>query len=118
MRESVFTGMKEALFRGTAGRLGAMLKNGSPYYYYAKTGTTGDDKLKEKSKLFVLIISEKDISDPDFNFRDNKFYTVYFTSQNGPPKQNEKFQAEIIRLIESSPVFKKYMAIDTERIGQ
>lgn len=113
MRESVFTGMREALFRGTAARLGSMLKNGSPYYYYAKTGTTGDDKLKEKSKLFVIIISEKDISDPDFNFRDNKFYTVYFTSQNGPPKQNEQFQAEIIQLIENSPVFKKYMAIDT-----
>lgn len=109
MRQSVFTGMKEALFNGTASALGSMLKNGSPYYYYAKTGTTGDDEKKEKSKLFVIIISNKDITSPDFNFRDNKFYTVYFTSQKGPAKQNEKFQAAVIRMIEQSAAFKKYM---------
>ena len=101
--------MKQALFNGTAARLGAMLKNGSPYYYYAKTGTTGDDESKSKSKLFVIIISKKDVTDPDFNFRKNKFYTIYFTSQNGPAKQNEEFQAAVIKYVEQSPVFKKYM---------
>lgn len=109
IREKVFEGMKQALFNGTAARLGAMLKNGSPYYYYAKTGTTGDDESKSKSKLFVIIISKKDVTDPDFNFRKNKFYTIYFTSQNGPAKQNEEFQAAIIKYVEQSPVFKKYM---------
>lgn len=109
MRESVFEGMKEVLFKGTAAGLGSRLKNGDPYYYYAKTGTTGDDELNSKSKLFAIIISSKDITDPDFNFRKNKFYTIYFTSQNGPPKQNEAFQAEIIKFLEQSPVFKKYM---------
>jgi hypothetical protein len=104
--------MRDALFRGTASALGARLKDGSPYYYYAKTGTTGDDKRKEKSKLFVIIISSKDISAPGYNFRNNKFYTVYFTSQDGPPKQNEKFQEEVIRMIEQSPGFRKYMAGD------
>ena len=44
MRESVFTGMKEALYKGTAARLGSLLKNDTRYFYYAKTGTTGDDK--------------------------------------------------------------------------
>ncbi|HTD95111.1 MAG TPA: hypothetical protein VK644_14900 [Chitinophagaceae bacterium] len=109
MRENVFAGMREALFNGTAGRLGSMLENGSPYYYYGKTGTTGDDELKSKSKLFVVVISLKDISQPDFNFRKNRFYTIYFTSQAGPAKQNEEFQAEIIRYIEETSAFKKYM---------
>jgi len=109
MKEGVFSGMKEVLYSGTASRLGALLKKDSQYYYFAKTGTTGDDEKQAKSKLFVIIISEKNIADPDFNFRDNKFVTVYFTSQNGPAKQNEKFQAEIVKMIEGSPVFKKYM---------
>lgn len=109
MQRSVFAGMHEALFSGTAASLGALLKDGSPYYYYAKTGTTGDDERTAKSKLFVIIISQKNISDPSFNFRKNKFYTIYFTSQNGPAKQNEKFQAAVIRFIEASPAFKKYM---------
>ena len=88
IREDVFTGMKEALFRGTAARIGnAMLKNGAPYFYYAKTGTTGDNEVKTKSKLFAIIISAKDITNPDFTFKNfNKFYTIYFTSQNGPAK--------------------------------
>ena len=97
IRENVFKGMREALFRGTAARLGSMLKDGTPYYYYAKTGTTGDDEIKSKSKLLAVIISSKDITDPDFNFRNNKFYTIYFTSQNGPAKQNEEFQVEVIQ---------------------
>ncbi len=110
VREKVFEGMKQALFNGTASRLGSMLKDGSPYYYYAKTGTTGDDEAKTKSKLFAIIISKKDMTDPDFNFRKNKFYTIYFTSQNGPPKQNEDFQAKVIKYVQQSPVFKKYMS--------
>ena len=101
--------MKQVLLNGTASRLGTMLKNGSPYYYYAKTGTTGDDDSKTKSKLFAIIISEKDITDPGFNFRENKFYTIYFTSQNGPAKQNEEFQAKVIKFVQQSPAFKKYM---------
>jgi hypothetical protein len=109
MRENLFAGMREALFRGTAARLGSFLKDGAPYYYYAKTGTTGDNELKTKSKLFTIIISSKDIADPDFNFRNNKFYTIYFTSQNGPTKQNEELQAAIIKYIQESPVFKKYL---------
>ncbi len=109
MKESVFTGMREALFKGTAARLGGMLKNGSPYFYYAKTGTTGDDELKTKSKLFTVIISQKDIASPDFNFRKNKFMIIYFTSQQGPAKQNEEFQAEVIKYVQGSPVFRKYM---------
>ena len=109
IREKVFVGLKQALFSGTAARLGSMLKNGSPYYYYAKTGTTGDDDSKAKSKLFAIIISQKDVTDPDFNFRRNKFYTIYFTSQNGPAKQNEEFQAAVIKFVQQSPPFKKYM---------
>ncbi|MGZ8523974.1 MAG: hypothetical protein ACXWV1_06070 [Chitinophagaceae bacterium] len=109
MRENVFTGMREALFNGTAARLGSMLKDGAPYYYYAKTGTTGDDEIKTKSKLFSVIISSKDVTDPDFNFRNNKFYTIYFTSQNGPAKQNEEFQAEVIRFLQGSMAFNQYM---------
>ncbi len=109
MREKVFEGMKQALFSGTAARLGSMLKDGSPYYYYAKTGTTGDNDEKAKSKLFVIIISSKKLTDPDFNFRKNKFYTIYFTSQDGPAKQNEEFQAEVIKYVQGSAAFKKYM---------
>lgn len=108
-KEKVFEGLKQALLRGTAARLGTMLKNGTPYYYYVKTGTTGDDAAKVKSKLFAIIISEKDVTNPDFNFRENKFYTIYFTSQNGPAKQNEEFQAMIIKYVQESDVFKKYM---------
>ena len=110
MRENVFEGMKEALFAGTAARLGRLLKDGSPYFYYAKTGTTGDDELETKSKLLVVVISSKDVTDPNFNFRKNKFYTIYFTSQNGPAKQNEEFQAEVIRHVQQSPAFNRYMA--------
>ena len=110
IRDNVFEGMKEALFAGTAARLGNMLKDGSPYFYYAKTGTTGDDELKTKSKLLVVIISSRDITDPNFNFRKNKFYTIYFTSQNGPAKQNEEFQAEVIRYVQETPAFNRYMA--------
>ncbi len=109
IRENVFTGMREALYHGTAARLGAFLKDGAPYFYYAKTGTTGDNEETSKSKLFAIIISSKDITDPDFNFRKNKFYTIYFTSQNGAAKQNEEFQYEIIRYILQSPAFTKYM---------
>jgi hypothetical protein len=111
IREDVFEGMKQALFSGTAARLGSFLKNGSPYYYYAKTGTTGDNESTAKSKLFSIIISLKDVTSQDFNFRKNKFYTIYFTSQNGPAKQNEEFQAEVIKYVEQSPAFKKYMAL-------
>lgn len=109
IREKVFEGMKQALFNGTAARLGSLLKEASPYYYYAKTGTTGDDESKTKSKLFAIIISKKDVADPDFNFRKNKFYTIYFTSQNGPAKQNEEFQAAVIRYVQQSPAFNRYM---------
>jgi hypothetical protein len=109
IREKVFEGLKQALFSGTASRLGSMLKDGSPYYYYAKTGTTGDDESKTKSKLFTIIISKKDVTDPDFNFRKNKFYIIYFTLQNGPAKQNEEFQAAVIKYVEQSPAFNKYM---------
>lgn len=109
MREGVFEGMRQALFRGTASRLGSLLKNGAPYYYYAKTGTTGDNEVKTKSKLFTIIISSKDITDPDFNFRNNKFYVIYFTSQNGPAKQDEVLQAEVIKYIQQTPAFNKYM---------
>ena len=98
-----------ALFSGTAVRLGSMLRDGAPYYYYAKTGTTGDDEIKTKSKLLAVIISAKDITDPDFNFRNNKFYIIYFTSQNGPAKQNEEFQAEVIRYVQKTLVFDRYM---------
>jgi len=108
IKASVFGGMREALFRGTAAKLGTMIKNGSPYFYFAKTGTTGNEESKAKSKLFVLIISEKDISSPDFNFRKNKFITIYFTSQKGPADQNELFQKEVIRIIENSAAFRKY----------
>jgi hypothetical protein len=101
--------LKQVLVNGTGARLGTLLKSGSPYYFYAKTGTTGDDESKAKSKLFTIIISEKDITDPDFNFRKNKFYTLYFTSQNGPAKQNEAFQAEVIKYVLQSPVFNRYM---------
>ncbi len=109
MRENVFVGMREALFSGTAARLGTMLKNGSPYYYYAKTGTTGDDEVTTKSKLLAVIISSKDVTHPDYNFRNNKFYTIYFTSQNGPSKQNEEFQAEVIRYLQQTLAFNNYM---------
>ena len=109
MRENVFAGMREALFKGTAARLGTFLEDGSPYYYYVKTGTTGDNETRTKSKLFTIVISSKDITDPGFNFRNNKFYTVYFTSQNGPAKQNEEFQAEVIKYIQQSPAFNRYM---------
>jgi len=97
------------LFAGTAARLGTMLQDGEPYYYYAKTGTTGDDEVKTKSKLLTVIISVKDVTDPDFNFRNNNFYTLYFTSQNGPSKQNEEFQAAVIRYLQQSAAFNKYM---------
>jgi hypothetical protein len=110
MRESVFAGMKETLNSGTAAALGILLKNKSSYFYYAKTGTTGDDELKTKSKLLAIVISKKDIADPGFNFRNNKFYTIYFTMQNGPAKQNEAFQNEIIQFVQRSPAFKRYMA--------
>ncbi|MEO7982638.1 MAG: hypothetical protein ABI688_01025, partial [Bacteroidota bacterium] len=109
IREKVFEGLKQVLVSGTAARLGTMLKNGSPYFYYAKTGTTGDDESKSKSKLFAIIISQKDVTNPDFNFRKNRFYTIYFTSQNGPAKQNEEFQRAIIKYVEGSPNFTKYM---------
>jgi hypothetical protein len=109
MREGVFNGMKEALYNGTAAALGNLLKKNHGYYYYAKTGTTGDNEAKTKSKLMVVIISEKELTDPDFNFQENRFYTVYFTLQNGPAKQNEAFQYEIIKFIENSEAFARYM---------
>jgi hypothetical protein len=109
MREGVFKGMEEALYRGTAAGLGQLLAKGEKYFYYAKTGTTGDNAARTKSKLMVVVISEKDIKDPGFNFRNNKFYTIYFTLQNGPAKQNERFQKEIIDLIQNSSVFSRYM---------
>jgi hypothetical protein len=109
IREKVFEGMKQALLSGTAARLGTLLKNESPYFYYVKTGTTGDDESKTKSKLFAVVISKKDVTDPDFNFRKNKFYIIYFTSQNGPAKQNEEFQAAVIKYVQQSSAFNRYM---------
>jgi hypothetical protein len=109
MREGVFNGLQEVLKTGTAARLGSLLPGNSKYFYYAKTGTTGDNEVRTKSKLLVFVISEKDIANPGFNFRNNKFYTIYFTSQNGPAKQNEEFQAGIIRYFENSAIFSHYM---------
>jgi hypothetical protein len=110
IRDGVFTGMKEVLNSGTALALGALLKKkSSSYFYYAKTGTTGDNEVKTKSKLLAIVISKKDITDPNFNFRNNKFYTIYFTSQNGPAKQNEQFQNEIIQYVQRCGSFNKYM---------
>jgi hypothetical protein len=109
IRDGVFTGMKEVLVSGTASALGILLKKSPQWYYYAKTGTTGDNEAKTKSKLLAIIISKKDITAPGFNFRKNKFYTIYFTSQNGPAKQNEQFQNEIIQYIQRSQSFNRYM---------
>ncbi len=110
MRDGVFAGMREALFRGTAAGLGSQLKNGSPYFYYAKTGTTGDNELKTKSKLLEVVISARDLTSADYTFKHfNKFFTVYFTSQNGPSKQNTELQKQVIRYLESSDVFRKLM---------
>ncbi len=116
IRENVFAGMREALYHGTAARLGTFLEDGSPYYYYAKTGTTGDNEAKTKSKLFAIVISLKDIADPDFNFRNNKFYTIYFTSQNGPAKQNEEFQAAVIKYLQQTVAFTKYMGSHSQNV--
>ena len=102
-------GMSQTLVSGTAGLLGGLLKNKGPYFYYGKTGTTGDDEKKTKSKLFGLLISKEDVTNPNHTFRNNRFYSVYFLSQNGPAKQNEVFQARIVRLLETSPFFQKYM---------
>ena len=109
IREMVFAGMQETLQTGTAAALGNMLKDETTYHYYAKTGTTGDDERKTKSKLLALVISQKDLSDPASAFRNNKFYVVYFTLQNGPATQNEAFQKRMIRMIERSAVFQRYM---------
>ncbi|MBC7948441.1 MAG: hypothetical protein H7Y42_11210 [Chitinophagaceae bacterium] len=111
MREGVFRGLQEALYNGTAAALGNLLSKDSPYHYYAKTGTTGDNEAKTKSKLMAVVISEKNIADPGFNFRRNRFYTIYFTSQNGPAKQNEQFQNDIIGLVERSRCFARYMDV-------
>jgi hypothetical protein len=109
VREEILGGMSEALENGTAARLGAMLKKDSKYFYYAKTGTTGDDASSSKSKLLALVISKRDLTDPDFNFRDNRFYTIYFTMQHGPVKQNEEFIVRVVNLIRRSEVFRRYM---------
>jgi len=110
IRDGVFTGMKEVLVSGTAAVLGVLLKKNPQWYYYAKTGTTGDNEAKTKSKLLAIIISKKDITAPGFNFRNNKFYTIYFTSQNGPAKQNEQFQYDVIQYIQRCFAFNRYMS--------
>lgn len=110
IRDGVFTGMKEVLVSGTAAALGVLLKKSPQWYYYAKTGTTGDNEAKTKSKLLAIIISKKDIAAPGFNFRNNKFYTIYFTSQNGPAKQNEQFQYDVIQYIQRCFAFNRYMS--------
>src|SRR5690606_23693232 len=109
MRQELFKGMKQVLETGTAAALGRMLDKNSPYYYFGKTGTTGDEERKTKSKLFCLVISKKDLSSPDHVFRDNPFLVIYFTSQNGPPRQNEAFQAAVVRFLENSPGFQYYL---------
>ena len=53
MREGVFTGMREVLSSGTAAALGGLMKKEPGYYYFAKTGTTGDNEAKTKSKLLA-----------------------------------------------------------------
>src|SRR5258705_9602680 len=58
IREGVFKGMKEVLNAGTAAILGTYLKKRPTYFYYAKTGTTGDNEAKTKSKLMAVIISK------------------------------------------------------------
>lgn len=109
LRTGIFTGMSQVLNNGTATRLGSLIKKDRGYYYYAKTGTTGDNDSKTKSKLMTLTISKRDVTHPDFNFRNNKFYTIYFTMQNGPAKQNEEFIASVVDVIEKSEAFIKYM---------
>lgn len=109
MRQELFKGMKQVLETGTAAALGRMLDKDSPYFYFGKTGTTGDEEKKSKSKLFCLVISKKDLSSPDHVFRDNPFLVIYFTSQNGPARQNEAFQAAVVRFLENSPGFQYYM---------
>lgn len=109
MRLELFKGMKQVVETGTAAALGRMLDKDSPYFYFGKTGTTGDEDRKAKSKLFCLVISQKDLSSPDHVFRDNPFLVIYFTSQSGPPRQNEAFQASVIRFLENSSFFQHYM---------
>lgn len=110
MRTQVFKGMKDVMERGTGAALGRQLRQGAPYYYFGKTGTTGDDEKKTKSKLFALVISKKDISAPGHVFRDNPFVIVYFTSQNGPARQNEEFQARVVKWLEGTAAFKSVMS--------
>lgn len=110
MRTQVFKGMKDVMERGTGAALGRQLRQGAPYYYFGKTGTTGDDEKKTKSKLFALVISKKDISAPGHVFRDNPFVIVYFTSQNGPARQNEEFQAKVVKWLEGTAAFKSVMS--------
>jgi hypothetical protein len=109
MQEQVFLGMQQALFQGTAAPLGRLLINGAPYFYYAKTGTTGDDEADTKSRLLILVISKKDIHNPKTSLQDNKFYTIYFTSQKGPNHQNEPLQHKIIEYLQESEAFRNYM---------
>ena len=109
MTTQLFRGMRSVLEQGTAAGLGRRLAQGKPFYYFAKTGTTGDDEKKTKSKLLAMIISADDLSSPNHVFRNNRFVIVYFTSQDGPPVQQEEFQARVIRYLESSQTFQRYM---------
>ena len=76
MREGVFAGMREVLNSGTATALGMLLKK-------SQAIIIDDDRndrrqwVKNNLNYWQSWSRKRYHSNPDFNFRNNKFYTIY-----------------------------------------
>jgi hypothetical protein len=98
---------------GTAKKLLPLISNSekSRYYFYAKTGTTGEENGSKNSKRLGIIISKEPLVKAS---ESNKFYVVYFRFDNANlDKQSSDpifiVYANILDKILSSETFKNYM---------
>ncbi len=121
VQEYLYGSMRSVVFQGTASPLGAKLRRRkSPYFYYAKTGTTGnsEDENTLGDKLLMLVISKGDVREMTAaELKENKFYVVFLTGWEmdmavGTARW-ELFH-DIVEEVESSYLFKSYMNGETQ----
>lgn len=117
----IYGSMRDVVLQGTAVALQQRLKRlGGKYFYYAKTGTTGNSEDEESlgDKLLMLVISKGDVRtmSPE-ELRDNRFYIVFMTAwEMDVPEARLRWDLfyDVVREIESSYLFQSYMNGETE----
>ncbi len=84
LAKNVFEGMRRVINAagGTATKLKPVADKYKQYFFYAKTGTIGDDGISAKnSKRLIVCVTNKDMTQ-EANIGNSKVYSFYFTANN------------------------------------